>query len=105
MTIINSNTFSCTCLYKLFSRGLSFSEGSYQITGSQSNIYQAAQTSYNRMSPSDDFRPSGSDNISYSGLGPDSGQLIAGVVDSSTLQQVDPSLNFIPLTKKFCNVT
>ncbi|XP_052061539.1 PR domain zinc finger protein 10-like isoform X1 [Mytilus californianus] len=71
-------------------RGLPYTDGSYHITASQSQIYQAAQSSFDRMSPVEDYRPSGSDNISYSGLGPDSGQLITGVVDSSTLHQSYP---------------
>lgn len=79
--IININVF-------VYFRGLPYTDGSYHISASQSQIYQAAQSSFDRMSPVEDYRPSGSDNISYSGLGPDSGQLITGVVDSSTLHQV-----------------
>jgi len=73
-------------------RGLPFSESSYHITASQAQIYQAAQSSFDRMSPVDDYRAGGNENISYSGLAADSGQLIAGVVDSSTLHQVTASM-------------
>jgi hypothetical protein len=44
------------------------------------------------MSPVDDYRAGGNENISYSGLAADNGQLIAGVVDSSTLHQVTASM-------------
>lgn len=67
-------------------RGLPFAEGSYHITASQSQIYQAAQSSFDRMSPVEDYRPSGSESITYSGLAAD----ITGVVDSSTLHQGYP---------------